>query len=109
MMNVKDPALFIAIIALAIAVVSLPLSMTGNTVNTAGEWQCIAQQCSRWATGQEWVNRNCELNETGQFNCLLVINDQQVMLPLSIINVSAVRSCSEWECTMEVWSRTPME
>lgn len=119
-LNVSILALVIAIIALA---VSFSASLTGQVISTNNidfptttpidntmefgepEWQCFAQECKRFISGQEWVNQNCELNATGEFNCAVVINNQAVVVPLTAINVNTVTSCAETICTLEILTR----
>jgi hypothetical protein len=79
--------------------------LPGNATIGEPEWQCFAQECTRYITGQEWVNQNCQLNETGQFNCAVMINSQPYIVPLSLINVSSVKSCAETTCTLEILTR----
>ena len=111
-------ALIIAVIALAVSLIPVSTSVTGGavtfrtTTNVTGnmtfgepEWQCFAQECVRFVTGQEWVNQNCVLNETGDFNCAVIVNNQPIVVPLSAINVNTVSSCAETICTLEILTR----
>ena len=117
--NLSAIAIVLAIISLAISF-TFP-SLTGQLLKadfptttpvfnstTFGEpeWQCFAQECIRFIAGQEWVNQNCRLNETSnEFDCFVVINNQAVVVPLSAINISSVRSCAETVCTLEILTR----
>jgi len=73
-----------------------------------GQWVCIAKECSEWATGDDWITDNCrpegeEGNQT--LVCRLTIEDKEYTAPLSIINISNVKSCREFDCITEVYVR----
>ena len=73
-----------------------------------GQWVCIAKECSEWATGDKWITDNCrpegeEGNQT--LICNLIIEDKEYTAPLSIINLSNVRSCRQYDCITEVYVR----
>lgn len=73
-----------------------------------GQWVCIAKECSEWATGDNWITDNCR-PEGEQGNqtlvCKLTIEDKEYTAPLSIINLSNVRSCRKHDCITEVYVR----
>jgi len=70
------------------------------------QWVCIAKTCTEYATGQEWVNRNCKaegVNNT--MVCNVTIENKIYKAPLSIINMSSAKSCKAYGCVTEVFIR----
>jgi hypothetical protein len=73
-----------------------------------GQWTCIANNCTEWATGDDWITDNCRPEgEVGNqtLTCKLTIEDNEYTAPLSIINLSNVRSCRVNSCITEVYVR----
>jgi len=73
-----------------------------------GQWVCIANECSEWATGDTWITDNCRPDGEGvnaTLVCKLIIDDKEYTAPLSIINISNVRSCRQYDCITEVYVR----
>jgi len=73
-----------------------------------GQWVCIAKECTDWATGDDWITDNCRPEgEVGNqtLTCKLTIEDKEYTAPLSIINISNVKSCREYDCITEVYVR----
>jgi len=78
-----------------------------------GEWVCIAQTCTDWATGDDWITDNCR-PKTGFDNitgliCDVVIGDDTYTAPLNILNSSNLRSCRKYSCVTEVFVKGIME
>ena len=74
-----------------------------------GEWVCIAQTCVDWAYGDDWVTNNCRPQTNGNVTelvCSVVMNDKTYNAPLSILNISTLRSCNEYKCVTEVFVKT---
>ena len=60
------------------------------------QWTHIANACTYWAIGDEWITDNCRpegIGENTTLICKLVIEGRDYTAPLSIINVSNVKSC----------------
>ena len=73
-----------------------------------GQWVCIANECGEWATGDDWITDNCRPEgEVGNQTlvCRLTIEDREYTAPLSIINLSNVKSCRQYNCITEVYVR----
>jgi len=73
-----------------------------------GQWVCIAKECNEWATGDNWITDNCRPEGEGEnatLVCNLIIEDKEYTAPLSVINLSNVRSCREFDCITEVYVR----
>lgn len=74
----------------------------GNQVSGEDiEWKCSNTQCAEVLNGQDWANANCIQNGDG-IVCPVIVNNQQVLVPIEQINISAVRSCAKFVCTEEV-------
>jgi hypothetical protein len=85
-----------------ILVVLLILSAYNYFTIKDGEWACIAQRCTEFAKGDEWVNSNCQIT-SGEPLCKFTYNNQEYELPLSEINVEQMTSCKQYECAVEVY------
>jgi len=60
---------------------------------------CIAQQCTEWAYGEEWIKDNCHLDENNKYDyCNVVIEGKSYKVALEDINIEQARSCRESEC-----------
>ena len=73
-----------------------------------GQWVCIANECGEWATGDTWITDNCRPEGNGSNTtlvCKLTIEDKEYTAPLSIINLSNVKSCRQYDCITEVYVR----
>jgi len=60
------------------------------------QWTHIADKCTYWATGDEWITDNCRpegIGENRTLICKLVIEGKNYTAPLSFINVSKIKSC----------------
>jgi len=74
------------------------------TILKDGEWTCVAQQCTDWAYGDDWIVENCRpTGENKSLVCGIEINNQKYNAPLSMINLSSVKSCREYQCLTEVY------
>jgi len=78
-----------------------------------GEWVCIAQTCTDWATGDDWITDNCrpltDDNNVISLICDVVIGDDTYTAPLNILNSSNLRSCRKYSCVTEVFVKGIME
>jgi len=73
-----------------------------------GQWVCIAKECDEWATGDNWITDNCRpegIGENTTLMCNIMIDDKEYTAPLSIINISNVKSCRQYNCITEVYVR----
>jgi len=73
-----------------------------------GQWVCIAKECNEWATGDNWITDNCRpegIGENTTLMCNIMIDDKEYTAPLSIINISNVKSCRQYDCITEVYVR----
>ena len=96
----KDKKLIIVGILLA---ASLCLGLF-NFVNLYG-WEevCIAQQCTEWAYGEEWIKDNCHLDENNKYDyCDVIIEGQSYKVALEDIDLTKARSCRESTCFTKV-------
>ena len=67
-------------------------------------WACNGLVCNRYMTAQEWVNKNCFLQDN-QAICRIRTQQGDFSYPLSAINLTAVRDCAEYLCLQEVLVR----
>ena len=81
-----------------------------NFYKTYGyEEVCIAQRCTEWAYGNDWIKDNCQLENNQYSFCNIVMNGQSYKVPLEEINISQARSCRESECFTQIMVRTQEE
>ena len=95
------------LLAILIIVVTAMSAMSFRELY-GGQWVCIAKECNEWATGDNWITDNCRPEgEVGNQTlvCKLTIDDKEYTAPLSIINLSNVKSCRQYDCTTEVYVR----
>ena len=68
------------------------------------DWICIAQECDKEVSGDEWVSWFCRpktINDITELYCEVKMNDQIVQIPLSAINTTNIKGCVEYECVTE--------
>ena len=70
-----------------------------------GQWVCITEQCVESAYGDDWIADNCQ-GEPDNLECTLEIDDVKYRAPLSIINISRVKSCRRQECSTSIYIKT---
>lgn len=105
----KETLKNIGFVALAILLLAITaMSAMSFRELYGGQWVCIAKECSEWATGDDWITDNCrpegeEGNQT--LVCKLEIEGREYTAPLSIINISNVKSCRQQDCITEVYVR----
>jgi len=78
-----------------------------ENITEGAEWVCIAEACVDFAYGDDWIVDNCRPEgEDKTLMCKLTGTDKkEYKAPLSIINMSNVRSCKEYACVTEVYVR----
>jgi len=92
--------------AIAILIVFAFSVFSYVTTPKGGEWVCIAKQCSKFATGDEWAVRFCKFNdEKTDIICRFSVDDIPYEIPLNKINTSQVKSCIEEICATEIYVR----
>jgi hypothetical protein len=67
-------------------------------------WACNGLVCTRYMTSEEWVGRYCYLADDAMV-CILQTQQGQIIVPLSQLNLSAVRECAQYHCMQEVLVR----
>jgi hypothetical protein len=90
------------------------LTMLHNDVLEGGMWQCVAERCTEWAYGDDWITDNCRpyIDDRGDItdlNCSITVAGETYHAPLSIINISNVRSCREYVCLTEAYIKKSIE
>jgi len=100
-----------AMVVGAILVLALTIGVSANSYNTlrGGEWLCIAQQCTDWLEGDDWVTQNCRPENNTLMCQVLTSDNHEVSVPLSSINTSQVRSCNQYSCVAEIYVRSSDE
>jgi len=107
--------IFVALVLLSNFIVAVDVFNLGKDndllkdVLGSGEWVCIAQTCVDWAYGDDWVTNNCRPQKNSNITdlvCTVVIRDETYNAPLSILNISNLRSCNEYRCVTEVFVKT---
>ena len=69
-------------------------------------WVGIGKQCLEEVYGDEWIAYNCRPDEEigGSLSCNLTMNDGTIRkAPLSMINISTVKSCKEWSFITDIF------
>jgi len=99
----------IGFVLLAILIIAVTAMSAMSFIELyGGQWVCIAKECSEWATGDAWITDNCRPEgEIGNQTlvCKLTIDDKEYTAPLSVINISNVKSCRQYDCITEVYVR----
>ncbi|MEM7819680.1 MAG: hypothetical protein QXD48_02520 [Candidatus Aenigmatarchaeota archaeon] len=75
--------------------------MIFNLVIPGERWKCSAVNCTKMLTGIEWANQNCFV-AGNQTLCKLVINNQNQLIPIEYLNLSAIQQCIEFRCIEEI-------
>ena len=105
----KQTLVKIGFVLLAILIIAVTaMSAMSFRELYGGQWVCIAKECSEWATGDNWITDNCRPEgEVGNQTliCKLTIENKEYTAPLSIINISNVKSCRQYDCITEVYVR----
>ena len=72
-----------------------------------GEWTCIAQKCTKYVTGDEWVKENCKpVGANYEMICEFTYQGEAFSVPLKgITDISNMESCVEYTCDSEVYIR----
>jgi hypothetical protein len=96
----------IGIIALALVIAGISV---WNFINTGtAKWECFAQTCSEYATGDQWVKQNCQLDSNNKMICDFYLytqtdlQKQRFVIPLDSLNVSQMVSCKTYTCSSYV-------
>ena len=78
-----------------------------ENITEGAEWVCIAQVCIAYDYGDDWIVANCRpKGEDKTLMCNITGTDSKLYnAPLSIINMSNVKSCREYACATEVYVR----
>jgi len=97
-------------IGLLIILMIIVTAMSGMSFRElyGGQWVCIANECGEWATGDNWITDNCRPEVNGnstELLCNVDIDGKIYKAPLSIINISNVKSCRQYDCITEVYVR----
>ena len=81
--------------------VSFGLALKNTIKLNNSEWTCVAQECSEYITGNDWVKQNCNI-EGNEMICKFQYEGQDFRIPLSEVNVSNMISCKNYECSSSV-------
>ena len=92
----------IGLVALVVAIIALALSLQYTIDKSRYRWVCSQVVCEEYMSQQEWINRYCSLNESNEFNCNVLINGQQAVVPLKWLNVSSIQECKKYRCIQEM-------
>ena len=65
------------------------------------EWKCIAEQCSRYVSGDEWADNFCKF-ENGEQICSITYQEQEIKLPIGQIDIKNMKECIEYKCVSRV-------
>ena len=71
------------------------------------EWVCVQEVCLESApAGDAWAQENCGEIETQEGErivaCALVIDGVEQLVPLTSLNLSAIQTCTLYQCLQEV-------
>ena len=65
---------------------------------------CIAQECTEWAYGDDWVKDNCHLNNESKYDyCPMTIDGNDYNVALHSINISQMKSCRKTVCAVNIY------
>jgi len=93
--------LVLAIIAGLLVLAGLAMATSNFLKLRNSEWTCIAQECAEFATGDDWVKQNCNL-QGDEMVCEFQYQGQNFRVPLSGVNISNMVSCARYECASKV-------
>ena len=65
------------------------------------KWSCTKVVCERQMSQQEWFDRFCSADGKGGAGCRFQTPEGVVVLPLSQLNLSAIRECAQYRCVEE--------
>jgi hypothetical protein len=86
-----------------VSLIALVLAFKTHKSLGDGEWVCIAEECVEWAYGNDWVKENCApFGENKTMRCDITVDGKAYLAPLSVINLSNVKSCKEYKCVTEI-------
>lgn len=103
MRNIKEKLMIAGII---VAIILTAAGIYSFIKINGGEWICIAQKCSLYFEGEDWVKQNCKLiNNEMICEFQFQYQEQKFRIPLSGINVSDMISCGKYECVTEAFVR----
>lgn len=88
-------------LALLLGIAGVGLGISNTIKLSDSEWTCIAQECSEFATGDDWVKDNCFL-EGANMVCEFIYDGERFRVPLSGVNISDMVSCKTYECSSKV-------
>jgi len=67
-------------------------------------WACNGLVCSKMLTPQEWVSKYCAQKDN-QILCSVRTTQGDIDYPLTALNLSAIKECTEYTCLQEVMVR----
>jgi len=92
---------------IALIVIVLILSIFNYVRFIGYEEICIANECSEWAYGNEWIKDNCELNKDNKYEiCEFDLEGKRYRMKLDSINISQVKSCRDIRCATKIFVKT---
>jgi len=97
--NKTLPLLILGILAFT----GLVLGVSNQMKLQSSDWACLALNCDRVFTEDEWIKSNCYL-EDNEMMCEVNYDEQNFKIPLSGINITDVLNrgmgtCCEYKCT----------
>ncbi len=85
-------------IVLAVLVVLVGFQYLQET-NT--KWECLQTECSGFISEEEIAAQVCYETEEGTL-CNLNVDGQNVVVPLSNLNLTGIQFCKEFTCVQEI-------
>ncbi len=68
---------------------------------TGANWSCTQVVCERLMTQQEWFDRFCTSDGAGSADCRFQTPQGILSVPISQLNLSAIRECAQYACVQE--------
>ena len=105
-MDVKTVLASAALMSFIIFAAYLSLNPTqepvaGDSSLEGSYWMCANTVCTRYLTEEEWVQKNCYIQDDTEV-CVVRTTQANYVIPKNIVNVSSMRECAEVTCTQEV-------
>ena len=103
----KKTVHFIILYILIAVLFAIAIMNFSATQQATGDWVCVQETCiESEPAGEEWAAQNCGEVETDQgeivMACVLVIDGIEQLVPMDALNLSAIQSCTLYQCLQEV-------
>ena len=81
--------------------VEVPDGLNSKGLPEGSYWACSSIICDKFYEADEWVKQFCQPSDDGLAVCRAATPQGNFLIPLSEINVSAVKECKEYRCVQQ--------